>query len=66
MNPFCSLQGFASGDSEVDAYSIRKFVADGNLIMLGQSYAKVGAAMTALVMTVLNLSYFSFARLALF
>ena len=54
MHPFCSLQGFASGDSEVDAYSIRKFVADGNLIMLGQSYAKVGAVMTALFMTVLN------------
>ena len=29
-----------SGNSEEDAYSIRKFVADGNQIILGQSYAK--------------------------
>jgi aspartate/tyrosine/aromatic aminotransferase len=29
-----------SGDSEEDAYSIRKFVADGNHIILSQSYAK--------------------------
>lgn len=35
-----AYQGFASGDSEVDAYSIRKFVSDGNQIILGQSYAK--------------------------
>ena len=40
-----SLQGFASGDSEEDAYSIRRFVADGNLIILGQSYAKVRTSM---------------------
>ena len=38
---FTTLKGFASGDSEEDAYSIRRFVADGNLIILGQSYAKV-------------------------
>jgi aspartate aminotransferase len=31
---------FNSGDSEEDAYSIRKFVADGNHIILSQSYAK--------------------------
>ena len=35
------IKGFASGDSEQDAYSIRKFVEDGNQIILGQSYAKV-------------------------
>jgi aspartate aminotransferase, mitochondrial len=35
-----AYQGFASGDAENDAYSIRKFVADGNNIILGQSYAK--------------------------
>ena len=34
-------QGFASGDSEEDAYSIRKFVADGHQVFLCQSYAKV-------------------------
>ena len=33
-------QGFASGDSEEDAYSIRKFVADGHQVFLCQSYAK--------------------------
>lgn len=33
-------QGFASGDSEKDAYSIRKFVADGHQVFLAQSYAK--------------------------
>jgi aspartate/tyrosine/aromatic aminotransferase len=37
----CAYQGFASGNSEEDAYSIRRFVADGNEILLGQSYAKV-------------------------
>jgi aspartate aminotransferase, mitochondrial len=37
----CVLQGFASGDAEADAYAIRKFAADGHLIMLSQSYAKV-------------------------
>lgn len=36
----CAYQGFASGDSEVDAYSIRKFVADGHNIILAQSFAK--------------------------
>ena len=35
-----AYQGFASGNAETDAYSIRKFVADGNQIILGQSYAK--------------------------
>lgn len=34
------LQGFATGDAEVDAYAIRKFVADGHAIMLSQSFAK--------------------------
>lgn len=44
---FCSLyddaqcQGFASGDAERDAYSIRKFVDDGHNIILAQSFAKV-------------------------
>ena len=36
----CAYQGFASGDAEVDAYSIRKFVADGHNIILAQSFAK--------------------------
>jgi aspartate aminotransferase len=36
----CAYQGFASGDSEVDAYAIRKFVDDGHLIILSQSFAK--------------------------
>ena len=35
-----NTQGFASGDSEKDAYSIRKFVADGHQVFLCQSYAK--------------------------
>eukprot|EP01039_Chlorochromonas_danica_P004361 gene4360-4782_t len=35
-----AYQGFASGDPEADAYSIRKFVADGHQIMLSQSFAK--------------------------
>eukprot|EP00596_Hydrurales_sp_CCMP1899_P005521 CAMPEP_0119045258 /NCGR_PEP_ID=MMETSP1177-20130426/38592_1 /TAXON_ID=2985 /ORGANISM="Ochromonas sp, Strain CCMP1899" /LENGTH=411 /DNA_ID=CAMNT_0007016755 /DNA_START=51 /DNA_END=1286 /DNA_ORIENTATION=- len=35
-----AYQGFASGDSEEDAYSIRKFVSDGHQIFLAQSYAK--------------------------
>jgi len=35
-----AYQGFASGDPELDAYSIRKFVADGHNILLSQSYAK--------------------------
>jgi len=36
----CAYQGFASGDSETDAYSIRKFVSDGHNIILAQSFAK--------------------------
>ena len=36
----CAYQGFASGDSEKDAYAIRKFVADGHQILLAQSFAK--------------------------
>lgn len=36
-----AYQGFASGDSEQDAYSIRKFVSDGHDILLAQSFAKV-------------------------
>lgn len=35
-----AYQGFASGDAEVDAYSIRKFVSDGHNIIVAQSYAK--------------------------
>lgn len=35
-----AYQGFASGDSEQDAYSIRKFVKDGHRIVLAQSFAK--------------------------
>ena len=30
----CAYQGFASGDADTDAYSIRKFVADGHNIIL--------------------------------
>jgi aspartate aminotransferase len=37
----CAYQGFASGDSEADAYAIRKFVKDGHQILLAQSFAKV-------------------------
>lgn len=33
-------QGFASGDSEKDAWAIRRFVADGHCLVLAQSYAK--------------------------
>ena len=36
----CAYQGFASGDAEIDAYSIRKFVDDGHNIVLSQSFAK--------------------------
>jgi len=36
----CAYQGFASGNAEKDAWAIRKFVDDGHLIGLGQSYAK--------------------------
>lgn len=35
-----AYQGFASGDSEKDAYAIRRFVADGHNILLSQSFAK--------------------------
>jgi len=35
-----AYQGFASGDSEVDAFAIRHFVAEGHNIALCQSYAK--------------------------
>ena len=37
----CAYQGFATGDAEADAYALRKFVADGHMIMLSQSFAKV-------------------------
>ena len=37
----CAYQGFASGNSEKDAYALRKFVADGHHIILAQSFAKV-------------------------
>jgi aspartate aminotransferase len=36
----CAYQGFASGNAETDAYAIRKFVSDGHLILLSQSFAK--------------------------
>lgn len=36
----CAYQGFASGDSEKDAFAIRHFVANGNAVCLAQSYAK--------------------------
>ncbi|CAG8540766.1 11269_t:CDS:2 [Acaulospora morrowiae] len=35
-----AYQGFASGDTNHDAYAIRKFVADGHRIALTQSFAK--------------------------
>ncbi|RIA86237.1 aspartate aminotransferase [Glomus cerebriforme] len=40
--PFFDMayQGFASGDTNVDAYAIRKFVSDGHQICLSQSFAK--------------------------
>lgn len=34
------MQGFASGDAELDAWAIRRFVADGHCIALAQSFAK--------------------------
>ena len=37
----CAYQGFASGDSEKDAYAIRKFVEDGHFVAVSQSFAKV-------------------------
>lgn len=36
----CAYQGFASGDAEQDAYSIRTFVKGGHQILLSQSFAK--------------------------
>lgn len=35
-----TVQGFASGDAEKDAWAIRRFVADGHCIALAQSFAK--------------------------
>lgn len=35
-----AYQGFASGDAEADAFSIRHFVEDGHKVMLAQSFAK--------------------------
>lgn len=35
-----AYQGFASGDPEADAFSLRQFVADGHQILLCQSFAK--------------------------
>jgi aspartate aminotransferase, mitochondrial len=35
-----AYQGFASGNAEVDAYAVRKFVEDGHDILLAQSFAK--------------------------
>ena len=35
-----AYQGFASGDTDKDAYAIRKFVADGHRLALAQSFAK--------------------------
>jgi len=36
----CAYQGFASGDADADAFSIRHFVEEGHQIMLSQSFAK--------------------------
>ena len=36
----CAYQGFASGDAEKDAFSIRKFLDDGHSLLLAQSFAK--------------------------
>ncbi|KAG0294806.1 aspartate transaminase aat1 [Dissophora globulifera] len=35
-----AYQGFASGDIHKDAYALRKFVKDGHLVALSQSFAK--------------------------
>lgn len=35
-----AYQGFASGDTDKDAYALRKFVKDGHLIAVSQSFAK--------------------------
>ena len=36
----CAYQGFASGDADRDAATIRRFVADGHELLLAQSFAK--------------------------
>lgn len=36
----CAYQGFASGNSETDAYALRYFVAKGHSVVLAQSFAK--------------------------
>lgn len=36
----CAYQGFASGDADVDAYAVRKFVEDGHNMFLTQSFSK--------------------------
>jgi len=40
--PFFDMayQGFASGDVALDAYAVRKFLADGHKILLSQSFSK--------------------------
>jgi aspartate aminotransferase len=43
-----AYQGFASGNAERDAYSIRRFVSDGHKILVAQSFAKVRTAQTQL------------------
>eukprot|EP00180_Rhodochaete_pulchella_P001883 Plantae.Rhodophyta-Rhodochaete_pulchella.ctg28294.p1 GENE.Plantae.Rhodophyta-Rhodochaete_pulchella.ctg28294~~Plantae.Rhodophyta-Rhodochaete_pulchella.ctg28294.p1 ORF type:complete len:223 (+),score=42.68 Plantae.Rhodophyta-Rhodochaete_pulchella.ctg28294:88-669(+) len=35
-----AYQGFTSGDVDVDAYGVRKFVEDGHRVMLAQSFSK--------------------------
>ena len=55
----CAYQGFASGDAEKDAFSIRKFLDDGHSLLLAQSFAKnfglygerVGTLSVALTLT---------------
>jgi aspartate aminotransferase, mitochondrial len=37
----CAYQGFASGNSETDAFSLRLFVKEQHQILLCQSFAKV-------------------------
>jgi aspartate aminotransferase len=36
----CAYQGFASGDADVDAYAVRKFVDDGHTLFVTQSFSK--------------------------
>jgi len=36
----CAYQGFASGNADVDAFSLRHFVSEGHNIILAQSFAK--------------------------